>query len=402
MFSSTAKGRYDSDVERAFIRAMIDRANASILANFVGLAILGYACFALPFGDTLAIAVGLRLVAVLITAVNTRVLLSAIDEDRPITGLVNRFALGMGFAGLTWGGLFWAVPVDQLTSLGGVLVMTVLLTGVSLIVATASPVPRVVITFLACFCVPMVVWLIGVSGALGLGPAFTIVAIGFAILSFSYGLTQEAQKTGRLIVENRRLLKAHEELIEELRQTAEEKDRLANYDSLTGLMNRRSFADAVNSIAASATCAGWSAILIDLDHFKAVNDQAGHAAGDTVLAATGHLLNAMAQALPNEAMAARLGGEEFALLVHGLRDAAVRDVAISLCAQMRVIPAPDGFEGTISASIGTARWQENEPFEKCFARADRALYDAKKGGRDRVISDTAAPDLAYREPGRAA
>ena len=398
MFSSRTRGRYDSDVERAFIRAMIDRANASIVANLVGLAILGYSCFVLPFGRALGIAVALRVIAVVVTAFNTRGLLDAIEKERPITGLVNRFALGMSFAGLTWGGLFWAVPVEELTSLGGVLVLTVLLTGVSLVVATASPVPRVVLTFLASFAIPMVLWLVSVSGSLGFGPLVTIGAISFAILSFSFGLTKEAQKTGRLIVENKRLADAHEALAEQLRATAAEKDRLANHDPLTGLMNRRAFQRTIERIASGGERERWSAILVDLDHFKRVNDAAGHAGGDEVLCAAGNLFASTADALPDEAFAARLGGEEFAIMVRGLRDAAVRDVAISLCARLRVVPAPEGFDGIISGSVGTARWQADEPFEKCLARADTALYEAKTTGRDRVVSANGTPDLPYHAP----
>ena len=398
MFSSLAIGRYDSDVQRAFLRAMIDRANASILANVMGLAILGYACFVLPFGRTLGIAVGARLVAVVITGWNTRALLGALEADRPVTGHVNRFALGMGLAGLTWGGLIWSVPIAHLTSMGGLLVMTVILTGVSLIIATASPVPRVIAVFMAGFAGPMIAWLVLVSSSMGMGPVITILAIAFAVLSFSLGLTREAQKAGRLIVENRNLVEAHARLIADLKRAAEENERLANHDALTGLLNRRAFERVVTDIGATGRTHLWSAMLVDLDHFKRVNDSAGHAAGDGVLVASGAILAGTVAALPGGGIAARLGGEEFVLMVEGLRDAEVLDAARQVGARFRALPAPEGVEQAVTASIGLARWAEGETWEQCFARADAALYAAKNAGRDRVVAAGGTDDLAYRPP----
>ncbi|WP_372012993.1 sensor domain-containing diguanylate cyclase [Pseudoxanthomonas sp. 10H] len=153
-------------------------------------------------------------------------------------------------------------------------------------------------------------------------------------------------------------------------------------DPLTGLPNRRAFTVALGGAIERATRLGspLSVALLDLDHFKTINDVNGHAEGDRVLAETGLLLKSHFAAA---GMAARYGGEEFAVL---MPDTAL-DQARLQCEFLRqgIAALPVGL--VVSGSIGVAQWRAGEDPAQTIARADEALYRAKRGGRDRVEVD---------------
>ncbi|WP_265564019.1 GGDEF domain-containing protein [Sphingomicrobium arenosum] len=399
MNADSPTGRYDSEIERELIRALIQRARHSIIANIIGIGILIIAALLAPYGELLSIGILFRMFAVSVTALNTNRIRDAFDHDRPITPAVDRFAWGMGFAGVTWGGLLFCLPLSAFETLGATLILAVVLTGVCLIIAVASPVPRVMWSYALGFAGPLFAWLALLAPVHGIVPAIATVGLGAAALSLGVGMGRESRDTAKVAIENQILANKLSDLNEELRATVAEKDHLALHDVLTGLPNRRHFEARTQAIAASGGEQRWSLLLIDLDHFKRINDAAGHGGGDEVLRAMGHLLGSLIHALPGEAFAARIGGEEFALLVEGVRDSAVKDIGISLGASTRVIPAPAGYDGTISASIGVTRWAAGEAVDRVLRRADEALYDAKEGGRNRVmVRDAGVPDLPYEAP----
>lgn len=117
--------------------------------------------------------------------------------------------------------------------------------------------------------------------------------------------------------------------------------------------------------------------MIDIDHFKLINDTHGHPAGDRVLAEVGQLLR---QLTAPPVLPARQGGEEFVLLMPGTDLAAARELAERLCRGLREAP----LSVPIRVSIGVAAWRLGESAHELYARADVALYTAKRGGRDRV------------------
>jgi diguanylate cyclase (GGDEF)-like protein len=146
-------------------------------------------------------------------------------------------------------------------------------------------------------------------------------------------------------------------------------ERLAITDDLTGLANRRRFDQAIADALTARPQGGISLCLFDLDHFKAFNDQSGHIAGDALLRCAAA---SWQELLPDDALFARLGGEEFALLVRSDDPEAVEELA------ERVRAATPG----VTCSVGVAhRKSETRPAE-LINRADAALYAAKSSGRD--------------------
>lgn len=163
-------------------------------------------------------------------------------------------------------------------------------------------------------------------------------------------------------------------------------------DPLTGVGNRRALDDAIEDEAKAIA----AVLMIDLDRFKAINDDLGHGVGDQVLVAVAQALDRQCSEF---AIVTRVGGEEFALLVPAERKAAVGTIALVAHAAIGAITC-DGLDRPLSASIGVAVKLPNEAVRDTLRRADIALYRAKAEGRDRIV--TAPVEIAFRAPARTA
>jgi len=155
-------------------------------------------------------------------------------------------------------------------------------------------------------------------------------------------------------------------------------ERLSAHDALTGLLNRRAIETRFHEFRAN----GYDTLaVLDLDHFKSVNDQFGHGVGDAVLKATAEALEPDAQA-----QAFRLGGEEFVLLLRG-DDGPAQAERRRQAIPSRVAAAVPALTRPVTASMGVIRLaratDRDTPFQACFDRADKLLYAAKGSGRNR-------------------
>jgi len=173
------------------------------------------------------------------------------------------------------------------------------------------------------------------------------------------------------------------QLMRELDRSRVALQRLARIDSLTGLANRRHFFQQAEQLLESALPPALpvSALMIDVDHFKSINDEAGHAAGDAVLSAVAELLRGNIRA---QDFIARYGGEEFAAML----PAADRDTAMAIAERMRLAVAGNSelarlAQQGVTISIGIAETTTVLPVDAVRLAADRALYSAKAGGRNR-------------------
>ena len=162
-------------------------------------------------------------------------------------------------------------------------------------------------------------------------------------------------------------------------------------DVLSGLLNRRGFEDRAERLLATAQRAGVPVTLVvaDLDNFKIINDTFGHDMGDRVIVSFAAILRSLADP---RLVLGRLGGEEFAALLPGGNLAAGRLFAES--ARSSFVNDPIGSEApghVISASFGVAQYRADEPLADLMRRADRALYQAKSDGRNRVSTADSGP-----------
>jgi diguanylate cyclase (GGDEF)-like protein len=156
---------------------------------------------------------------------------------------------------------------------------------------------------------------------------------------------------------------------------------LARTDSLTGMLNRRAYFERLSEELARGKRiqAPVSVVLLDIDHFKPVNDEHGHAEGDRVLQAIAAKLQTTVRA---DETVARYGGEEFSLIAAG---AGTQEV-VELAERIRAAVSEVGVHGrAITASAGVATWpQDGDNPDRLLEAADAALYEAKRAGRDRT------------------
>jgi diguanylate cyclase (GGDEF)-like protein len=197
-----------------------------------------------------------------------------------------------------------------------------------------------------------------------------IVVVGVVVLSSRLATMRERLRTQR----------------RELELAVVRIGELATHDELTGLVNRRRMQELLEQDRRRSQRAGhpWCLALIDVDHFKRVNDEHGHAVGDEVLRALARI--GLAQVRKNDVLA-RWGGEEFVLLLQDI-EPSMALIAVDRLRQ-RVVAEPvccGGLELPITFSAGLAQHIVGETVEQTLARADHALYEAKAQGRNRIVT----------------
>ncbi|WP_122664573.1 sensor domain-containing diguanylate cyclase [Pseudomonas viridiflava] len=169
--------------------------------------------------------------------------------------------------------------------------------------------------------------------------------------------------------------------ITDMKRVEEELRALSVTDVLTGAYNRRYFQERLNAELARVHRHGGalSLIMLDIDHFKRINDEYGHAVGDTVLQA---ICQRITTRLRRSDVFCRLGGEEFMVLCPGNSATEAHELAIQLWTGLRSHPV-EGV-GLVTASFGVASWRAGEGADALLLRADSGVYAAKQAGRDRV------------------
>jgi diguanylate cyclase (GGDEF)-like protein len=157
----------------------------------------------------------------------------------------------------------------------------------------------------------------------------------------------------------------------------------ARIDSLTGVLTRRAFMTRLDRVVAENLDQPTSLVLLDLDHFKSINDRFGHPAGDTVLAQTAATMSGLARKSDS---IGRLGGEEFGILLPGASLSDAQGIAERLRNRFAQVSIPEIDGGMVTVSAGIAQRGAGETRQSWFERADRAQYAAKRSGRDRVVA----------------
>ena len=241
-------------------------------------------------------------------------------------------------------------------------------------------------TFTAGIAIPILVT--GASSSLVFHQMVALSAMVLLVLLHFYG-----RKTHALYLHDMRSVVLAKKLTDDLAQRNQElKDalaqvqELARLDSLTQCLNRRAMTEALEREIQRNDRYGISfgVIMLDLDHFKSINDTYGHGAGDAVLIATASRLRAR---LRTSDSLARWGGEEFLCLVMHVDQATLLKKAQDLCdalAQTPMLKEPVAL--TVTGSFGIALCEVKRPLQEALDRADAALYRAKNSGRNRVCT----------------
>lgn len=183
-------------------------------------------------------------------------------------------------------------------------------------------------------------------------------------------------------------LRQLESQVNHLMRELDQARRESTTDPLTGLYNRRAFEDCLGHAIGLNRLFGYPAtmLLIDIDHFKRVNDTHGHAVGDLVLKAVAAQIVRVCKRKSD--LVARYGGEEFAVIMRNTTLREAQRLAQQLVEQVRQhpIPIPDGEPIRVTISVGLSELADGESAEEWFRRTDALLYQAKQGGRNRMAA----------------
>lgn len=173
--------------------------------------------------------------------------------------------------------------------------------------------------------------------------------------------------------------------IESLKAELEKTRQDARVDPLTGLFNRRVFETELGTLLYSGNAGAVTLVMVDVDHFKKFNDTYGHLMGDKVLQYVGKLLRDFC---PEPMLAVRYGGEEFAVIMPAQTASKSAELANALREKIQAIRIKQKKSGevisSITASFGVAESRQEDSISTLIERADKALYSAKEGGRNRV------------------
>lgn len=226
-------------------------------------------------------------------------------------------------------------------------------------------------------------WLFLLVWSAPIGVSVMRSAHGLGLVPYSFWLDN-----GNLIALSIEALLSTALIVTRLRELSSERDaarageqsalRLANSDPLTGLLNRRAFIQ-----LAIGRGNPHRLMLIDVDHFKAINDRLGHDAGDEVLRA---LVDALQGCRPRDSLAVRLGGEEFALLIPLDRVGDCPPERLLDAVRQRAMPLD--WKVTVSLGFADGRIESEEDWKRLYRLADSALYRAKADGRNRACRAT--------------
>ncbi|MGJ7462310.1 sensor domain-containing diguanylate cyclase [Halomonas sp. MA07-2] len=205
------------------------------------------------------------------------------------------------------------------------------------------------------------------------------------------------QALANQVMAHMQLMQAHSEqaeLIRELKATRQELTKLAATDPLTGLLNRRAFEQRYNQELALIQRGAPAAALmmIDLDHFKTVNDTLGHQAGDEVIVRFAELCR---EAFRQADVMGRWGGEEFVVMLPKASVAEAQHAAERLHRLLATTPMRDGSSSSlyISASIGICSMSSSSTMDESLHITDELLYQAKEQGRNRTVCETEGTSL---------
>jgi diguanylate cyclase len=183
--------------------------------------------------------------------------------------------------------------------------------------------------------------------------------------------------------------------LDEIKDSLKQAEEHSNTDALTGLANRRSLEAFLRAAQMAAMEAGTplSILMIDIDHFKKFNDSFGHQVGDQVLRLVGKVL---AESVRDCDLAARYGGEELMAILPGAPLEACAEAAERIrrrISEARLTRRTTGEEiSSVTVSVGVAQFRMGESADRMIERCDRALYQAKREGRNRVIQEAAADE----------
>jgi diguanylate cyclase (GGDEF)-like protein len=311
------------------------------------------------------------LVAILLAAVVRLVLFILYFRTKPagkaLLAWERPYIYTLGFASLMWGSVVFVMPVDSPLYQSVIFFFLIGMAGGA--ISTYSALRFMALSAMLTVMSPTVIWLLWRGQPLQLGMAAGALLFMIAALRATKVLSTALHNSFQLA--------------RELENARDRYEKLAQTDFLTGLNNRRAFYEHGQPLVnyCERNRRPLSAMMLDVDHFKSINDAHGHVAGDAVLH---RLAQVLATAIRKSDVCGRMGGEEFAVLLPDTTMGAASSLAEKLRLSIEETPVMhEGVQLRFTASIGVAA--DGYDIDKLLHCADMALYRAKAAGRNRVV-----------------
>ena len=371
----------ERDIDRVTLQNFLKGIKTASFANVVPFSLVGLCGLSLDNWQPLALIVLLAsavLVAMWLTAGKIERDLETCDASRAIRLYQ---ALSVVSGGL-WGAMMAPVAQTLGTNIESMFVCVLIVASAMITCIVCADQRRFALPFLVGFelvLVPVSLWH---SDVIGLIPTIATLALVPVALT----LTQVVRTQTRLIV---RTQLENKMLADQLGIALKKAEYVANRDSLTGLLNRRAFEAAAEEMRLiGGNDAKLAIILVDLDHFKSINDSYGHPMGDEVLKSTATLIQEVTGPMSligrGDGAVARWGGEEFILLLSNCSLEHATETAELIRARLhRERPSYWPLDMAVSGSFGIADWSDDIGLHQAISMADQAMYSAKVGGRNR-------------------
>ena len=372
----------DKQVKTELLYRAIGRPVINRLPTLLPLSVIAMAASGIPERMFLWGLILIYSAATFAAAATAGLVKKAIENDRNIKQSL-RIWLGVEFAASAiWGLMLLPIADSSLVGPERPIITAVVMVTVaagSLVSANVIGLSKAIIAGFIATALPASVFFYDNYGAMLVASSFLMFLGLIHLVSM---MQKEAVRNLKTELENK-------QLTSRLAEALDIAQYLSRHDSLTGLLNRRDFETAAKKLRQSHSHSSMAIILLDLDHFKKINDRFGHATGDEVLKAAAGIIKTPVRALHMSAGAqeavARWGGEEFVIALARTSLEEAKIVAERIClalAQYENSNWPPTLK--LTCSIGVATWGDGEELNNAIDQADLAMFKAKSLGRNNV------------------
>ncbi|MEZ5688183.1 MAG: GGDEF domain-containing protein [Caenibius sp.] len=308
----------------------------------------------------------------------------ALANNADAQPLVQRLGFGLGIGTLSWTSFLWALDIGTTMSIEQMTIVIAVIVSIALQVIGASPFRHAMKAILAATTLGFMPALLHFAGQGRMGIAFAFASFLAALTAYGHLFARQTRTNVALQIRNRQISKRLTDANGSLGKALSNAKWLANRDSLTRIYNRRATMAGAHVLHAHmAPEQSIVVVIVDIDHFKQINDRFGHATGDAVLISLARELDRWHRS-DGMRCAGRWGGEEFVAVQivegpeHGRTVADTIMAAIVRINELGHLPSAV----RVTASLGCAMWRADTDFEDALRDADDALYRAKIAGRN--------------------
>jgi diguanylate cyclase (GGDEF)-like protein len=380
----------EADVDQLSRRNFLDHIPLSNVTNVVPFTLIALCCSYVAQGTLLAALLALNIAAVFGMHLISRRLRKASSLAQSAFWW-RVYELAAFASGVLWAATMLPVIATLGHDIASMFVCVIIIVSVAVTSMVVASQRRTVLSFLAGVMLCLIPQTAAYLAVIGPIPLVATIGLGPALVGLAHAIRKQERLMIRTQLEN-------QQLAESLTEALAVAKLLASRDSLTGIYNRRAFEELASGISGDEPDTPLSLILLDLDHFKSINDRHGHGIGDSVLKETAQLIETTVGPFGvvgrGDGAVARWGGEEFILLLRGATLEQAAHLAETLRQGLAALCHPQWPEGlVVTGSLGVARWHEGMPLHLGIGLADTAMYQAKKAGRNQVSLSGEAPDV---------